>query len=135
MKILWLNWSSGNILFINIHYIISLVRSSVNWRDNQMSWSGNSNLESAVNWLLEHESDPDIDRLPLVGYFLTMQIFFISTSPLFHLRYISSFMGTDRIVMRTSLSQCHFVQIVPLKFEWSRFHEKSPLNAVTHQMK
>jgi hypothetical protein len=50
----------------------------MNWRDNQMSWSGNSNLESAVNWLLEHESDPYIDQLPLVGYFLTI---FISRTP------------------------------------------------------
>jgi UBX domain-containing protein 1/4 len=34
-----------------------------------MSSSGNSDIESAVNWLLGHESDPDIDQLPLVGYF------------------------------------------------------------------
>ncbi|KAL6661843.1 hypothetical protein ACP70R_001227 [Stipagrostis hirtigluma subsp. patula] len=31
-----------------------------------LHFSGNSNLESAVDWLLEHESDPDIDQLPLV---------------------------------------------------------------------
>ncbi|TVU04961.1 hypothetical protein EJB05_48106, partial [Eragrostis curvula] len=31
-----------------------------------LHFSGNSDLESAVNWLLEHESDPDIDQLPLI---------------------------------------------------------------------
>lgn len=31
-----------------------------------LHYSGNSNLESAINWLLEHESAPDIDQLPLV---------------------------------------------------------------------
>ncbi|KQJ99086.1 UBX domain-containing protein 1 [Brachypodium distachyon] len=31
-----------------------------------LHYSGNSSLESAINWLLEHESGPDIDQLPLV---------------------------------------------------------------------
>ncbi|CAM0911901.1 unnamed protein product [Alopecurus aequalis] len=31
-----------------------------------LHYSGNSNLESAINWLLEYESDPNIDQLPLV---------------------------------------------------------------------
>jgi uncharacterized UBP type Zn finger protein len=43
-----------------------------------MSLSGNSNLESAVNWLLEHENDPDIDQLPSVGYCLIVQSLFVS---------------------------------------------------------
>ncbi|XP_044959079.1 UBX domain-containing protein 1-A-like [Hordeum vulgare subsp. vulgare] len=32
-----------------------------------LHYSGNSNLQSAINWLLEHESDSDIDQLPLVS--------------------------------------------------------------------
>jgi uncharacterized UBP type Zn finger protein len=47
------------------------------WKNVPMSLSGNYNLESAINWLLEHESDPDIDQLPLVGYFLIMQLLFV----------------------------------------------------------
>nr|BAD08748.1 hypothetical protein [Oryza sativa Japonica Group] len=31
-----------------------------------LHFSGNSSLESAINWLLEHENDPDIDQLPLI---------------------------------------------------------------------
>ncbi|CAO2173505.1 unnamed protein product [Urochloa humidicola] len=38
-----------------------------------LQFSGNSNLESAVNWLLEHESDPDIDQLPLVPREITIE--------------------------------------------------------------
>ncbi|CAL5005112.1 unnamed protein product [Urochloa decumbens] len=38
-----------------------------------LHFSGNSNLESVVNWLLEHESDPDIDQLPLVPREITIE--------------------------------------------------------------
>ncbi|KAK3123925.1 hypothetical protein QOZ80_8AG0638100 [Eleusine coracana subsp. coracana] len=38
-----------------------------------LHFSGNSDLESAVNWLLEHESDPDIDQLPLVPREITIE--------------------------------------------------------------
>ncbi|KAF8646447.1 hypothetical protein HU200_065837 [Digitaria exilis] len=38
-----------------------------------LHFSGNSHLESAVNWLLEHESDPDIDQLPLVPREITIE--------------------------------------------------------------
>ena len=62
---------------VNIHF--SSISCRMNWRNNPMSLSGNSNLESAINWLLEHESDPDIDQLPSVGYFLIMQSLFVST--------------------------------------------------------
>ena len=36
-----------------------------------LSLSGNSNLEDAINWIAEHEDDPDIDQMPLVQYFLS----------------------------------------------------------------
>ncbi|KAL9239129.1 hypothetical protein vseg_013478 [Gypsophila vaccaria] len=29
-------------------------------------YSGNSDLENAITWIVEHENDPDIDQLPLV---------------------------------------------------------------------
>lgn len=28
--------------------------------------SGNISLEAAVNWVVEHENDPDVDEMPLV---------------------------------------------------------------------
>lgn len=29
---------------------------------------GNASLEAAVNWVVEHENDPDIDQMPSVSY-------------------------------------------------------------------
>ncbi|KAG0570925.1 hypothetical protein KC19_6G197900 [Ceratodon purpureus] len=31
-----------------------------------LHFTGSSNVETAVNWIVEHESDPDIDEMPLV---------------------------------------------------------------------
>ncbi|KAM7261403.1 hypothetical protein ACFE04_008770 [Oxalis oulophora] len=31
-----------------------------------LHYSGNASVEAAVNWLVEHESDPDIDQMPMV---------------------------------------------------------------------
>ncbi|OMO88604.1 hypothetical protein COLO4_20167 [Corchorus olitorius] len=31
-----------------------------------LHFSGNASLEAAVNWVVEHESDPDIDQMPMV---------------------------------------------------------------------
>ncbi|KAK2992455.1 hypothetical protein RJ640_025417 [Escallonia rubra] len=31
-----------------------------------LHYSGNSSLEAAINWMIEHENDPDIDQMPLV---------------------------------------------------------------------
>ncbi|EYU32685.1 hypothetical protein ABFS82_14G036100 [Erythranthe guttata] len=31
-----------------------------------LHYSGNSSLEAAANWIVEHENDPDIDQMPLV---------------------------------------------------------------------
>ena len=33
---------------------------------NTPSHAGSSSVETAVNWIVEHESDPDIDEMPLV---------------------------------------------------------------------
>ncbi|XP_057957421.1 uncharacterized protein LOC131150611 isoform X2 [Malania oleifera] len=32
-----------------------------------LHFSGNASLEAAVNWVVEHENDPDIDQMPLVA--------------------------------------------------------------------
>ncbi|KAK3021638.1 hypothetical protein RJ639_046362 [Escallonia herrerae] len=32
-----------------------------------LHYSGNSSLEAAINWIIEHENDPDIDQMPLVS--------------------------------------------------------------------
>ncbi|KAK6914288.1 PUB domain [Dillenia turbinata] len=32
-----------------------------------LHFSGNASLEAAVNWVVEHENDPDIDQMPLVS--------------------------------------------------------------------
>ena len=29
-------------------------------------FSGNTSLEAVVNWVVEHEADPDIDQMPMV---------------------------------------------------------------------
>ncbi|KAL1328685.1 hypothetical protein HN51_038491 [Arachis hypogaea] len=31
-----------------------------------LHYSGNASIEAAINWIVEHESDPDIDQMPLV---------------------------------------------------------------------
>ncbi|URD80999.1 C2H2 zinc finger protein [Musa troglodytarum] len=31
-----------------------------------LHFSGNSTIEAAINWVIEHENDPDIDQMPLV---------------------------------------------------------------------
>ncbi|KAK6940521.1 Ubiquitin-associated domain, partial [Dillenia turbinata] len=32
-----------------------------------LHFSGNVNLEAAVNWIIDHENDPDLDQMPLVA--------------------------------------------------------------------
>ncbi|KAK1569108.1 hypothetical protein Q3G72_032579 [Acer saccharum] len=34
---------------------------------NALHYSGNSGLEDAVNWIIDHENDADIDQMPLVA--------------------------------------------------------------------
>ncbi|XP_059626211.1 uncharacterized protein LOC132269149 isoform X2 [Cornus florida] len=36
------------------------------WATRALHHSGNSNIEAAVNWIVDHENDPDINQMPLV---------------------------------------------------------------------
>lgn len=29
---------------------------------------GNISIEAAINWVADHEDDPDVDEMPLVGF-------------------------------------------------------------------
>jgi uncharacterized UBP type Zn finger protein len=40
-----------------------------------LSSSGNASIEAAINWVVEHENDSDIDQMPLVCFILVFCIF------------------------------------------------------------
>ncbi|CAL9781414.1 unnamed protein product [Musa acuminata subsp. burmannicoides] len=39
-----------------------------------LHFSGNSTIEAAINWVIEHENDPDIDQMPLVPINIEIEI-------------------------------------------------------------
>lgn len=50
--------------------------------------SGNSGIEAAINWVAEHEDDPDIDQMPLVVSCYFLPLWSIS-STIFYLKMVS----------------------------------------------
>lgn len=39
------------------------------WHSWYLVFPGNISIEAAINWVAEHEDDPDIDQMPLVRFF------------------------------------------------------------------
>lgn len=48
-------------------YITWKLFSYVDW-----FYAGGNSVEAAVNWIVEHENDPDIDEMPLVNLCLDL---------------------------------------------------------------
>lgn len=46
-----------------------------------LHFSGNTSLEAAINWVIEHESDPDIDQMPMVPKNLKVEDAKLSLTP------------------------------------------------------
>ncbi|KAK1351815.1 UBA domain-containing protein [Heracleum sosnowskyi] len=45
----------------------------VNRATRALHYSGNSSLEDAINWVIDHETDPDIDEMPLIPVNIEVQ--------------------------------------------------------------
>lgn len=58
---------SGQLVLLSVlNLLLSYIFEFLIKKKKVLSISGNASVEAAVNWVVEHENDPDIDEMPMV---------------------------------------------------------------------